>query len=157
MSTTIGNLGTVATWIAGLTITGMHKTCDLTNLLEAVQPQHCPLLMPDVNAPFMTDLRVERKSGRVADGRLFQVTYRLHYILFHAPVAASGTSLFTAYSAMATQWSQIVTAIATNETPNGAYDIMPVGSPSFGVVNDLADPPVGFHGARFVLSVTEFD
>jgi hypothetical protein len=142
----------VADWIAGLSIAGV--TVRSTNAIpEAVQPMRAPMLAPDpVN--FVSDVTVERLSGRVLTARAYSVEYVLSYILYYAPVA-EGVSLFTGYRGMLTAVAAIQAAIMANETPTGAYDIRPYGTPTVGPVQD--ETGVTYHGARLSFWVQEFN
>ena len=149
----IGNISTVATWIAGLTITGVTIK-DLSGIPEVIYPQDCPLLVPDVNAPYLQDVQYERLSFRTAAaGRANRLDYSLNYVYYHAPVL-EGVDLFEHYEALADAWSAIMTVIVADETPSGAYDIRPAGTPYFGLVRATDETP--FHGCRFQLNVIEF-
>lgn len=142
----------VADWIAGLTVTGL--TIRSTDALpEAVQPMQAPLLAPDP-VGFVSEISVARLSGRVLTARAYSVEYVLSYILYYAPVAA-GVSLFTGYRGMLTTLSAIHAAIMANETPTGAYDIRPYGTPSVGPVQDESGNV--YHGARLAFLVNEFN
>lgn len=142
----------VADWIAGLTITGV--TVKSTNAIpESVQPMQAPLLAPDP-VGFVGEMAVTRLSGRVGTARAYQVEYVLTYILYYAPVAA-GVSLFTGYRGMLDKLSAIDVAIMANETPSGAYDIRPYGTPAVGPVQD--ETGTVYHGARIAFLVQEFN
>ncbi len=148
----LGNLTTLATWVAGLTMTGVTKKYDLSNIPDAMQPMDVPALLPDV--PYMSNMQFTRLSYRVATvGRSKELQYDIGYVLFYAPVA-QGVTLFEQYAGMADLWGVVLNAFISNETPNGAYDIYPTGTPLFGVLADAAGTP--YFAVRFTLHVQEF-
>jgi hypothetical protein len=154
MSINIANISAVAGWIAQRTVTGLTIQ-NLDNLPEAVNPQDCPMLVPDLDAPFVTDFSVTRLSFRDSTyGRNLQIRYTLHYTLFYALVS-EGVSLFEQYHGMVDMWSAVVTELVkgTNETPTSAYDFTVNSLDRVGAVAD----PIGaqFHGAKFTVSVIE--
>lgn len=146
------SIGTVTAWIAGLTFTGIGVR-DITAIPEVVHPQQCPLLAPDP-AGFVSGVSHARLSLRVNTARSYSLTYTLHYVLFFG-TAGEGVSLYSRYAGMAAAWGVVVTTILASETPNGAYDIRPTGTPTFGPVRD--DTGTVFHGCKFDLLVTEFN
>lgn len=151
-----GNLRQVAEWLSYLTPMSQEKSItirDLAGIPEVVEPQACPLVSPDPDG-FCSDVTFERLTFRAGvAGRKYKLDYLLHYLLFAAP-ATDGLTLFDTYADLANAWSAVITEIIENETPDGAYDVRPDGTPAFGPVLD----PSGqlFHGARFTLRVTEF-
>jgi hypothetical protein len=95
-----------------------------------------------------------RLSGRVGTARSYQLQYTLSYRLYYSPVA-EGVSLFSGYHDMIDKWSTVLTTILANDTPTGAYDIRPTGTPIFGPIQDQTGNV--FHGCQFDLLVTEFN
>jgi hypothetical protein len=142
----------LADWVAGLSITGVTVR-STSNIPEAVLPQQCPLLAPDP-VGFVSDMSVERLTGRIGTARAYSVSYVATWILYAAPVA-EGISLFTGYRALLTSLAAVHAAIMANETPTGAYDIRPYGTPSVGPMRD--ETGAGFHGARIQFLVNEFN
>lgn len=142
----------LADWVAGLTIAGVTVR-STTSIPEAVHPQQCPLLAPDP-VGFIADLSVERLSGRVSTARAYSVSYVAAWNLYAAPVA-EGVSLFSGYRALLTSIAAIHAAVMASETPTGAYDIRPYGTPFVGPMRD--ETGVVYHGARLLFLVTEFN
>ena len=152
---TIANLNPVATWISNLSIAGMGIR-DLHNIPEVIQPQDCPIMCPDMSPPaFMDSFTLKRLTMKDSvNGRRFEVHYNLHYMMFYAN-AQEDISWLQKFGDLADMFSQAVTVMAVNETPDGAWDIRPTGAPHFGFVSDSAG--TAFYGVRFTLAVTEFD
>ena len=150
----IANINAVATWLTTLSVPGLTIR-DAHNIPEAVQPQDVPLLAPATDEPFMTGITLKRISFKDStNGRRFQCDYQLHYTLFGF-AANEGVTLFEKYADMLDLYSAAITVFAANDTPTNAWDIRPTGTPHFGLITDIAGTP--YHGARLILSVTEFD
>jgi hypothetical protein len=149
------DLNRIAEWFASLAIFtgGKNVTIrDLTGIPETVEPQDCPLLVPDAEM-YCTDLEFERLSFRTSAGRRYRLGYTLHYVLYSSPVA-DGISLFATFSDLAQAFEDTITVLIDSEAIDGAHDIRPMSAPAFGPVVD----PTGqlFHGCKFDLRVTEF-
>ncbi len=151
---TTANFNALADWVDGLTFDGI-KTRSLRTVQQMVNPQDCPLLMPELNDPdYITDMEFERLSFRHAvDGRRRKLVYRAHYALYYRPVAL-GVTLFEFFPGMVDAVTEVINTIVSNETPDGAHDIRPDGMVKFGAVTDIEGTL--FHGARLRFLVTEF-
>lgn len=152
MTSTVGNLTALATWVAGLTFTGVTAK-DLSGVPDAVNPQDCPLLVPA--SKYATDVAFTRLTWRdAAGGRSVELTYRVHYWLYYAPVL-EGISYTANLAGALDAWRTVLNAVISNETPTGAaYDIRPAGDVNFGVVADPAG--TRFWGCEVVFDVQEF-
>lgn len=140
---------TVATNIAGLTVTGVTLKA-LNAIPEGVDPRDCPVIYPKPDG-FMSALEVEVNSfGSSAAKKT--VTYTLAYMYLHSAIG-EGRGLFDVYEDMVSKVTAFIDAVLANDAITGCVDITQSGITAFGPV---ADPAGGiFHGAQLSFVVTE--
>ena len=151
MSNTVGNLTTLATWLAGLSFTGV-KAVDLSHIPDAINPQDCPLLVPA--GRYATNVAFTRLTLRDSvGGRQVMLTYTVHYRLY-AGAVQEGVSYTERLAGALDAWGAVINTVIANETPSGAYDIRPAGDVNFGILNDPAGTP--YWGCEVAFDVQEF-
>lgn len=140
----------IATWLAGLTITGL-KIKDLDAIKENMQIGDWPCLVPHpVN--YVTELTVTPASyGANTTGKT-DVTYTLNYRLYFRPVTGS-IKFFGPYDELIDMVTLILDTIVNNDAPPLAVDIRPRIN-AIGGVEDAAGNV--YHGCDFALEITEF-
>lgn len=141
---------TVATNIAGLTVTGVTMKA-LNAIPEGVDARDCPIIYPKPDG-FMSDLQVDIDTFGSTSAKK-TAWYTLNYMYLYAPLA-SGRGLFDLYEDMVTKAMAFFDAIIANDAITGCVDIQPVSISNWGPVADPAG--VSFHGCQIALRVQEF-
>lgn len=143
-------LDTIATSIAGLTITGVTIK-DIDNIPDSAQGL-TPLLIPQPN-DYVTNLKPTRISFGGAGSAKMDLTYTLNYVYLHAE-AGSGINTFAIYAGLIDNLLLIIESMMTNDNLNGAVDMELNSISDIGVIDDPAGNP--FWGVFISLNVTEF-
>ena len=110
-----------------------------------------PLVMPAPTWFTMGDLeRQSQGTGTVAKQDL---SYILSYRLFYKE-AGNELNIGAVMPGLAAAVMEFLDGVIDNDSPTGAIDMRPIGSPVFGIVED----PVGkaFWGADIDLEILEF-
>lgn len=145
------NLETIATAIAGISVTGVNmRGIDKIpeNALSIL-----PVFYPSPTG-FVTDMAFERVSFGADNSAKMNLTYTLNYTYLHAPVG-SGGGLLAVYAGMITNIVLILEAIFANSTPNGAINMELAGISDIGVQTDPAGE-TNYHGVSIAFRVEEY-
>lgn len=144
-------ISTVIASIADLTITGMYKICDLSDI-----PASClrltPILIPVPGAE-VTDFTLNRQTFGGGSSVLADCEYDLNYYLLYCE-AGSGRSGLDYEQSRVELVQAIWDAIIGIDTLSGAVDIYPKGNVNFTTVQDPSNNE--FLGCQLVFHVLEF-
>lgn len=143
-------LDTVATSIAGLSISGVNIR-DIDNIPDSAS-MLTPLLIPQPN-DFVTNMAATRESFGGGGTAKLNLTYTLNYVYLHAE-AGSGVNTFAVYAGLIDNLILILETILANDNINGAVDMELATVGNIGIINDPADNE--YWGVLFSLNITEF-
>lgn len=128
------SVNTVASSIAGLTITGVTIK-DLTAIPDSAK-MLCPILIPQPN-DYMTNVKVSFETFGSNTGAKLNMEYDLNYVYLHCE-AGSGVNAFAPFSDLMTKLAAILVVIMSNDKVNGLVDLQLQNVGNVGVINDPA-------------------
>lgn len=145
------NVNTVATSIAGLTVTGV--TIKDLNAIPDTGSMLTPIMFPQPNG-YMSNTSMTFESFGSNGTAKMNLEYDLNYVFLYAEVG-SGVNAFAPYSGLITKLAAILVTIFSNDAISGLVD-MKLGS--VGNVGVIADPAgTNFWGVLFTLHVLEYE
>ena len=148
--TVVCNVNTVATSIAGLTVSGV--TIKDLNAIPDTASMLTPIVFPQPNG-YMTNVAMTFESFGSNGAAKMNFEYDLNYVFLYAEVG-SGINAFAPYSGLMTKLALILVTIFSNDAISGLVD-MKLGS--VGNVGVIADPTdKNFWGVLFTLHVLEY-
>lgn len=144
------SVNTVASSIAGLTVTGVTIK-DLSAIPDNAA-MLCPIIIPQPNG-YMSGTKVSFETFGSNTGAKLNLEYDLNYVYLHCQVG-SGVNSFAPYSGLITNLAAILVTIMSNDKINGLVDMTLGGVGEVGVISDPAGNQ--FWGVLFNLHVLEF-
>ena len=144
------SVNTVATSIAGLTVSGVTIK-DITAIPDSAQ-MLCPIIIPQPNG-YMSGTKVTFETFGSNTGAKLNMEYDLNYVYLHCE-AGSGVNAFAPFSSLMTNLAAILVTIMSNDKINGLVDMQLGGIGDVGIINDPAGN--SFWGVLFSLHCLEF-
>lgn len=145
--------GAIAAGIAALSIAGVKKIADISEIPEQIQPRDCPMLFPSPNN-WVSGSNGEPSTGPATFGspsaRMWVFDRIFNYTYAHAP-AGSERGLYKVIPALSDQADAIQMALTALDIPG--VDVMNI---SVGQFVQITDPVGGtFYGFTIALTMRE--
>lgn len=142
---------TICEAISELEVSGV-RIYDITDIPAKVDPRQ-PSILP-IADPLVTGFEVIRESYGGGSSALITCNYTLNYRLCYIPSGMDPATTLKHFSQMVDVYARFIDQVLLIDTINGAVDIIPNETISFGIVYDPADNP--FWGCDIQLRVTDF-
>ncbi|MCR4308375.1 MAG: hypothetical protein NUV80_07540 [Candidatus Berkelbacteria bacterium] len=144
------SVNTVATSIAGLTITGVTIK-DITAIPDSAN-MLCPILIPQPNG-YMSNTSMTFETFGSNGTAKMNMEYDLNYVYLHCE-AGSGVNAFAPFSSLMTNLAAILVVILSNDKVNGLVDMKLGSVGEIGIINDPAGN--SYWGVLFSLHCLEY-